>query len=104
MLGGMGIRIPGLDRFTGAGSARDSLYLRLSRDAQTGRLSGTVMAGQFAGSRLDDLSLPELLSLRDEVLRQDPDGRDGLEHYLDSVFNHDGVSLSYQFHSGSDPI
>lgn len=96
-LGGFGIQIPGLDRMFGRNFAGGKL-LRLSRDQRSGRISGDVLAGSFAGRALDDLTLPELRRLHTEVLHNDPDALDSFETYLDQGFdgwrNQSGGGLS----------
>lgn len=73
---------PGAGRVTTARSAM--LEMRLEHDS--GAMSGTALAGTFAGRSLDTLSRPELLSLREELRRDDPDGIALLETYLDRRF------------------
>jgi hypothetical protein len=69
-------------RVTTARSA--TIEMRLDHD--TGVMSGAVLAGAYAGRALDTLSRPELLALRDELSRDDPDGVNLLEAYLDRRF------------------
>ena len=49
-------------------------------------MTGAALAGTFAGRSLDTLSRPELLSLGEELRRDDPDGVALLETYLDRRF------------------
>ncbi len=77
--GGAGAR-PG--RVTTARSAM--LEMRLDHD--TGVMSGAVLAGAYAGRAVESLSRPELIALRDELSRDDPDGVNLLEAYLDRRF------------------
>jgi hypothetical protein len=77
--GGAGAR-PG--RVTTARSAM--IEMRLDHD--TGVMSGAVLAGAYAGRALDTLSRPELLALREDLSRDDPDGANLLETYLDRRF------------------
>ncbi len=76
-----------LAKFNGprAGSSSEvgSAYLRMTLDHETGTMTGTVMAGAFAGMRLDELSLADLLALLRECRAADPDGARLLEAYLD---------------------
>ncbi len=73
---------PGAGRVTTARSA--ILEMRLDHDS--GVMTGAALAGTFAGRSLDTLSRPELLSLREELRRDDPDGVALLETYLDRRF------------------
>ena len=77
--GGAGAK-PG--RVTTARSAM--LEMRLDHDS--GVMSGSVLAGAYAGRAVETLSRPELLALRDELSRDDPDGVNLLEAYLDRRF------------------
>ncbi len=63
-----------------------SAMLEMRLDHDSGGLSGTVLAGAYAGKAVEGLSRPELLSLRQELLRDDPDGAALLEAYLDRRF------------------
>ena len=45
-----------------------------------------VLAGAYAGRAIEALSRPELLTLREELSRDDPDGVNLLEAYLDRRF------------------
>jgi hypothetical protein len=60
------------------------LEVRLHHD--TGVMTGAVLGGAHAGKALEIMSRPELLGLRDEVQRDDPDGVNLLETYLDRRF------------------
>jgi DnaJ-domain-containing protein 1 len=60
------------------------IEMRLDHD--TGAMSGAVLAGAYAGRTIETLSRPELLALRDELSRDDPDGVNLLEAYLDRRF------------------
>ena len=77
--GGAGAK-PG--RVTTARSAM--IEMRLDHDS--GVMSGSVLAGAYAGRAVETLSRPELLALRDELSRDDPDGVNLLETYLDRRF------------------
>lgn len=60
-------------------------WLAMELTHSTGAMDGEVLAGQFADSRLSDLSLEDLLGLASEC-RQDPDSIQLLEAYLDRMF------------------
>ena len=49
-------------------------------------MTGSVLAGAYAGRALETMSRPELLGLRQELARDDPDGVSLLEAYLDRRF------------------
>lgn len=60
-----------------------SRYLIMSLDQDSGTIDGSVRKGAFAGRRLGDLSLPDLLALLQEIRAKDSDGVALLEAYLD---------------------
>jgi hypothetical protein len=84
----------GRSAFRAAGSAARSGRVTTARSAMiemrldhvSGAMSGSVLAGAYAGRALDALSRPELMSLRQELARDDPDGVNLLEAYLDRRF------------------
>ncbi len=86
--GWMPFRMPG----GGAGPSRGrvttarSAMLEMRLDHDSGAMTGAVLTGSFAGRSLDTLSRPELLSLGEELRRDDPDGVALLETYLDRRF------------------
>ncbi len=49
-------------------------------------MTGTVLAGVYAGRALETLTRPELVNLRAEFARDDPDSVNLLEAYLDRRF------------------
>jgi hypothetical protein len=63
-----------------------SAMIEMRLDHDSGVMSGAVLAGAYAGRALEGLSRPELLALRDELSRDDPDGVSLLEAYLDRRF------------------
>ena len=66
-------------------TARSAMIeMRLRHD--TGAMTGTVLAGAYAGRAVESLSRPELVSLRQELMRDDPDGARLLEAYLNRRF------------------
>jgi hypothetical protein len=77
--GGAGAR-PG--RVSTARSA--TIEMRLDHD--TGAMSGSALAGAYAGRALEGLTRPELTGLLAELQRDDPDGASLLEAYLDRRF------------------
>ncbi|HWD60637.1 MAG TPA: DnaJ domain-containing protein [Stellaceae bacterium] len=81
MLGGM---------FRGAGSGGTSSdvetpYLRMSLDHDTGAMSGTVLAGDFSGMRLDELTRGDLMALLRECRAADEESARLVEAYLDRL-------------------
>ena len=61
------------------------LEVRLDHD--TGTMSGTVLSGRYAGQGLAALSRPDLIGLRLDLARDDPEGVPLLETYLDRRFS-----------------
>ena len=74
----------------GASAPRESLArsaaIEMRLDRQTGRMSGAVTAGPFAGRALDQMTRAECLELRNYCERDDPEGAALLETYLDRRF------------------
>ncbi len=68
---------------SGQTSQVETEYLHMQLDHDTGKLSGIVKIGLFAGRNLDNLSITELLQLRDVYGESDEDSRLLLENYLD---------------------
>jgi hypothetical protein len=69
----------------GASSDVSTPYLRMSLDHDTGAMTGTVLAGGFAGMRLEELTRADLLTLLRECRAADEEGARLLEAYLDRV-------------------
>jgi hypothetical protein len=61
-------------------------YLNVVADANTGKLYGTVLIGRFRSRRLTELSLEQLLEVREQCRRDDPDATLLIEAYLDQAF------------------
>ena len=70
----------------GRASSARSAMIEMRLDLDSGAMSGSVLAGSYAGRALETLSRPELLGLRQELARDDPDGVNLLEAYLDRRF------------------
>lgn len=72
---------------SGGGTTSDAAtpYLRMSLDHDTGAMTGTVLAGRYAGMRLDELGLADLFFLLRECRAADADGARLLEAYLDRL-------------------
>jgi hypothetical protein len=73
-------------RKPGSVSRVRSAMIEAVLDHDTGRMSGTVLAGSFSGRALDELSEPDLLGVLSECASADPDGARLLESYLDRRF------------------
>lgn len=74
--------------FRSAGNAGSSTevstpYLRMALDHDSGAMTGTVLAGSFAGMRLEELSAANLRSLLRECRAADAEGARLIEAYLD---------------------
>jgi hypothetical protein len=67
-------------------STARSAAVEMRLDRQTGRMSGTALAGPFAGRQLDDMTRPECVACFDYCLSDDPEGAALLEAYLDRRF------------------
>ncbi len=70
---------------SGQASSVETAWLAMRLDHDSGAMEGEVRAGRFAGRRLADLPLADLLALRDECRATDPDSLALLEAYLDRV-------------------
>ena len=79
-------RNAGLGARPGRASTARSAMIEMRLDLDSGAMSGSVLAGSYAGRALETLSRPELLGLRQELARDDPDGVNLLEAYLDRRF------------------
>ncbi len=71
----------------GRASSARSAMIEMRLDHSSGAMTGRVLAGAYAGRGVETLSRPELLSLRQELQRDDPDGVNLLEAYLDRRFS-----------------
>ncbi|WP_046863316.1 DnaJ domain-containing protein [Microvirga massiliensis] len=78
-LPGGGSRMPGISRVRSA-------LIEMELDHGTGAMDGTVLAGQHAGKRLNQLDKSGIISLVEECRATDPDGLRLLEAYLDRRF------------------
>jgi hypothetical protein len=68
---------------TGQSSDAETAFIRMHLDHDTGAMSGTVLQGRFAGMRVEELALPDLLALLRECRTADADGARLIEAYLD---------------------
>ncbi len=60
-------------------------YLKMALDHDSGELDGEVIEGKYAGRRLSDMSLPELVDLLQTCWAEDGQSAQVLEAYLDRV-------------------
>ena len=79
-------RDAGLGARPGRASSARSAMIEMRLDLDTGAIAGSVLGGSYAGRALETLSRPELLNLRQELARDDPEGVNLLEAYLDRRF------------------
>jgi hypothetical protein len=70
----------------GSASTARSAMVEMRLDHDSGAMTGRVLAGAYAGRAVETLSRPELVSLRQELMLDDPDGARLLEAYLDRRF------------------
>jgi hypothetical protein len=70
----------------GRASTARSAMVEMRLDHDSGAMTGTILAGAYAGRAIETLSRPELIALRQELARDDPDGVSLLEAYLDRRF------------------
>jgi hypothetical protein len=70
----------------GRASTARSAMVEMRLDHDTGAMAGTILAGAYGGRAIETLSRPELIALRQELARDDPDGVSLLEAYLDRRF------------------
>ncbi len=70
---------------TGQTSEVETPVLRMTLDHDTGTMTGTVLRGQFAGMRLDELGRADLLALLRECRAADEESARLVEAYLDRI-------------------
>lgn len=69
----------------GQSSEVDTPFLRMVLDHDTGAMTGTVLRGQFAGMRFDELGRADLLALLRECRAEDEESARLVEAYLDRL-------------------
>ena len=69
----------------GQTSTVTTAFLRMSLDHDTGSMGGAVLRGQFAGLRVEELGVGDLLALLRECRAEDEEGARLLEAYLDRL-------------------
>jgi hypothetical protein len=70
----------------GRSSLARSAMVEMRLDHSSGAMTGTILSGAYGGRAVETLSRPELIALRQELARDDPDGVSLLEAYLDRRF------------------
>jgi hypothetical protein len=60
-------------------------FVRMTLDLDTGSMSGTVLRGQFAGMRIEELAIGDLLALLRECRTEDEKAARLVEAYLDRL-------------------
>jgi len=70
----------------GRASSARSAMIEMRLDHSSGAMTGRVLSGAYGGRAVETLSRPELMALRRELARDDPDGSSLLEAYLDRRF------------------
>jgi DnaJ-like protein len=80
-------RTPGSGAGAGRVSTARSAMIEMRLDHDSGVMTGAVLSGVYAGRAIETLSRPDLLALREELARDDPDGVKLLEAYLDRRFS-----------------
>lgn len=68
------------------GSTVESRYLRMHLDHASGRLSGEIIAGTYAGHWLNDLNQSQLRSFYSECVRGDQESATLMHAYMDKVY------------------
>ena len=81
-------RFAGFRRAGGSSQTSDvsTPYLRMSLDHDSGTMTGTVLAGRYAGMRLEEMGRDDLFGLLRECRATDEEGARLVEAYLDRVF------------------
>jgi hypothetical protein len=78
-----------VDRFRaprgGQSSSVTTDFLRMTLDHDTGTMTGTVLRGQFAGLRIEEMGIGDLLALLRECRAADEEGARLIEAYLDRL-------------------
>ena len=73
----------------GQKSQVETEYLQMELDHDSGKLSGVIKSGLFSGRNLDDLTVDELLQLREHYSQHDEDSKLLLENYFDRTHGTD---------------
>lgn len=85
-LGGLlGVNFPWAQKSPGQRSSVRTEMLAMELDHDSGELDGDILSGTFAGNRLGDLSLEQLMILRRECLAMTDQSTALLDAYLDRM-------------------
>ena len=87
---------------SGRTSTVRSRFLEMRLDHDTEDLTGTVIEGSFKGRELEDMSMPDLIALLDELSAQDAKSAELLETYLDRTQPSDWRDSWNRADSGGD--
>lgn len=71
---------------TGETSDVETAFLRMTLDHDSGQMTGEVLAGAFAGRRIESLSQSELLALLEACRHEDAEAARLVEAYLEREF------------------
>jgi len=71
---------------TGQSSDVETKYLRLSLDHDSGAMAGEVLIGDYAGQRIEEMELSDLIELTAECVAQDEQSAQILETYRDRTY------------------
>lgn len=67
----------------GGASKVESAFLEMELDHNSGEMRGRIRSGRFEGTALDDMGLPDLISLHQEYRRADTESARLLAAYMD---------------------
>ena len=70
----------------GRSSDVETEYLRMSLDHDSGAMAGEVLIGDYAGQRIEEMELSDLIDLTAECVAQDEQSAQILEAYLDRTY------------------
>ena len=76
----------GMSAASGETSEVETPYLRMTLEHDSGRMTGEVLSGEYAGKRLEEMALGQLVELLKTCWRDDDESTRLLEAYLDREF------------------
>ncbi len=76
----------GMSGASGETSEVETSYLRMTLEHDSGRMTGEVLSGEYAGKRLEEMALGQLVELLKTCWRDDDESARLLEAYLDREF------------------
>ena len=80
----------------------DTSTLCMTLNHSTGEIDGYIKMGKFKDKTLNDLSIDDLLALRDECLENDKDALRLIEAYLDRTTDFDWKSKTNNYYKSTD--